>query len=156
MKRRVRVSRNRSEVEGRGVKTNNTSGLKGRKLCLGHNSGEQECPSREGTVAGGTQSMAVGACGKGYSCFCRSQSKGNSARDRAGLILSDPSSSLSFPLAKPHLLGSHSFIKQCWSRMFKHRSLPLSNSNKRCEITDFLSTVDTRRILEKHVKPLNK
>lgn len=37
MKSRVRVSRNRNEVEGQGVKTNNTSGLKGSKLYLGHN-----------------------------------------------------------------------------------------------------------------------
>lgn len=83
LKRRVRISRNRNEVEGQGVKINNTSSLRKRDLYLAHNSKGIVYPSREGMVAEGTQSLAVGACD--IACLHRGRSQ-----NRPGLFLSRP------------------------------------------------------------------
>lgn len=103
LKRRVRISRNRNEVEGQGVKINNTSNLRKRELYLAHNSKGIVYPSREGMVAEGTPSLAVGACG--IACLHRGRSQNRESPVQAGLGCSfqDPPSSSSFSLARLHL-----------------------------------------------------
>lgn len=103
LKRRVRISRNRNEVEGQGVEINNTSNLRRRNLYLAQNSKGIVYPSREGMVAGGTQSLTVGACGIACLCLGRSQSRESPVQAGLGYSSQDPSSSFSFPLARLHL-----------------------------------------------------
>ena len=96
-KRRVWISRNRIEVEGQGVKINNTVNLRRRALYLSRGSKGIVCPSREGTVAGGTQSLAVGACGIACLHLGRSQSRESPVQAGLGYSSQDLSSSWSFP-----------------------------------------------------------
>lgn len=107
LKKRVWISRNRNEVEGQGIKINNTSNLRRRELYLTHNSKGIVYPSREGMVARGTQSLAVGAYGITCLHLGRLQSRQSPVQARLGYSSQDPSSSLSFPLARLHLKKHH-------------------------------------------------
>lgn len=103
LKRRVWISRNRNEAEGQGVIINNTVNLKRRDVYLSHSSKGIVCPSRKGIVAGGTQSLAVGAYGIACLHLGRSQSRGSPVQAGLGYSSQDLSSSLSFPWARLHL-----------------------------------------------------
>lgn len=82
---------------------NNTSNLRKRDLYLAHNSKGIVYPSREGMVAEGTQSLAVGACGIACLCCSRSQNRESPVQAGLGYSSQDPSSNLLFPLARLHL-----------------------------------------------------
>lgn len=157
LKRRVWISRNRNEVEGQGVKINNTVNLRRRDLYLSHSSKEIVCPSREGTVAGGTQSLAVGACDIACLHPGRSQSRESPVQARLGYSSQDLSSSLPFPWARLHLKKCdikrwHQLELKCSDACTFHFGITVS----KCELTELPSAVGPLAIQGKHFKFLNK